>query len=66
MFPFPLKDNPTAIVRISVKSVLLVLDILAVALRLWARRIKRNSLAFNDYAILFALVGSLAPKDDSR
>ena len=56
MYTFPLKDNPKGLASVSEETVLLALDFLAVGLRIWARRIRRRSLAFNDYAIIFALV----------
>lgn len=36
----------------------LVLPVIFVALRVWARRLKRVRLCFNDYAIFLALVSS--------
>ena len=39
--------------------IFLVLPPIFVALRLWARRLKRTSLCFNDYAIIFAMVSTL-------
>lgn len=56
MFIFPIKDNPKGLARVSVESVFLALDFIAIALRLWASRLKRKSLAINDYAIFIALV----------
>lgn len=50
----PLNKWATAIV--SSWLIFGVMATVAVALRLWARRIKKMSLAFNDYAIILALV----------
>lgn len=51
-----LQENNHGTQRIIVEAVFLALDYVAVGLRLWARRLKRKSLEFNDYAILTALV----------
>ena len=56
MITFPLKDNPRAAARIGVETFFIALDFVFVGLRLWARRIKRKSLGFNDYTIVAALV----------
>lgn len=53
------QENTHGTQRIIVEVVFLALDFIAVGLRLWARRLKRRSLEFNDYAILAALVLAL-------
>ena len=40
-------------------AIFIPLDILAVALRLWARRIKKTSLKLCDYLIIIALVRNI-------
>lgn len=45
-----------AVVIIVVDVLFIVLALVAVVLRTWARRIKGRTLAFNDYAIFSALV----------
>ena len=48
--------GPGALKLLVVGLTCFVLAFLTVTLRLWARRIKRHCLYFNDYAILLALV----------
>ena len=44
--------------RLVVETIFMFLDFVVVGLRFWARRLKRKSLEFNDYAIAVALVSS--------
>lgn len=48
--------NSRGIALIVVESIAILLAIVAICLRIWARRIKRSVLCFNDYAVLVALV----------
>ncbi len=48
--------SPRAIKNIVLCVTFLVLAATAIALRIWARKIKGSFLCFNDYAILAALV----------
>jgi hypothetical protein len=54
------------ITLIIICAVFLVPAVAAVGLRIWARRIQRVPLCFNDYAILLALVCCLAPERNHR
>ncbi len=51
-----LQENPKGAERIAVETPFLLLAFVTVALRLWARKLKRRTLEFNDYAILVAMV----------
>jgi hypothetical protein len=48
--------NPRAVATISICAVFGLLAFTAIVFRLWARRLKKAVLCFNDYAILVALV----------
>ena len=48
--------NKWAIAIVSSWLIFGILATVAVVLRLWSRRIKKLSLAFNDYAMILALV----------
>ncbi|MCJ1239331.1 hypothetical protein MMC14_007325, partial [Varicellaria rhodocarpa] len=52
-------------VLVIVTSLFLALSTIVFALWLWARRIRRISLAFNDHALLGALVSKNSPYKDS-
>lgn len=48
------KEGTSAVV---VQIVFEILAIIAIALRIWSRRLKRKSFVLNDYAAIVALVG---------
>lgn len=50
--------NPRGVATISICVVFGLLAFAATSLRLWARRLKKTGLCFNDYAIFVALVSS--------
>lgn len=50
------QTNPKGAEWIAIETPFLLLALAAVALRLWARKLKRRTLEFNDYAILVAIV----------
>lgn len=50
------KDNPTRVTNVIVLSVFTVLALVALILRLWARRIQRNSWDLSDYCIIVGTV----------
>ena len=52
----PVAGNRQGITEIVIGTVFVALDILAVGLRFWSRRLKRRKLQFNDYTIIAALV----------
>lgn len=56
---FSFRGNPEGVKLLAVVVVFLTLAIIAVALRVWARRIKRAALQLNDYYIFLALVLAL-------
>ena len=49
-------DDPTRVAHVAVIAVFSFLAVLAVILRLWARRIQRMHLDLSDYLIIVALV----------
>lgn len=51
--------SPRAIKNVVLCVTFLLLAATAIALRIWARRIKGSVLCFNDYVILAALVGDI-------
>ena len=51
----PLWDSQLGISLIILSTIFESFSILAVVLRLYSRRLKRASLVFNDWAIIFAL-----------
>lgn len=65
MTPGLFSDDPTRIAHIIVLSVFSFLALLAVILRLWARKIQRMRLDLSDYLIIAALV-RIAPRDVLR
>ena len=52
----PLAGNIQGINEIVVGAVFITLDMIAVGLRLWCRRLKNKKLQINDYTIIAALV----------
>lgn len=52
----PSTGDEQGVMLITVSAIFLALAILAVALRLWSVRLKKRSLAVNDYLIILALV----------
>ena len=50
------QTNPHGTMRIAVEAPFLVLSIIVICLRLYARKMKRRELEFNDYAIMVSLV----------
>lgn len=53
---FSFRGNPEGVKLLAVVVIFLTLAIIAVALRVWARTIKRAALQLNDYYIFLALV----------
>lgn len=51
-----LAGNPYGIAMVICGSGLLVFSVLAVGLRIWARRLKKRALVVNDWAVIAALV----------
>jgi branched-subunit amino acid transport protein len=60
-----LQTNPKGTEWIAVETPFLLLALVAVALRLWARKLKRRTLEFNDYAILVAIVRQFRPNPET-
>ena len=58
----PLSDpgNGRARALLGASILFLILPPIFVALRIWARRLKRTPLCFNDYAIIVALVSTFS------
>jgi hypothetical protein len=56
----PISGNPRGAKLVIVETIFIFLDILAVLGRLWARRIQRKSLEFNDWSIIVALIIMIA------
>jgi hypothetical protein len=50
------EGNSQGVMVVAVSAIFEAFAITAVALRMWSRRLKKASLAANDYAILLALV----------
>ena len=55
----PSSGDEQGVMLVSVSAVFLGLAVLAVALRVWSRHLKKRSLNPNDYLILLALVWTL-------
>ena len=51
------KNNPSRVADVAVLAIFMVLALTAVILRLWARRIQRNTWDTSDYCILGGMVG---------
>ena len=56
----PISGNSRGAKLVIIETIFIFLDILAVAGRLWSRRIQRKSLEFNDWSIIVALVIMIA------
>lgn len=56
-------DNPYGIAIVVWSCILIPTCILAVGLRLWARRLKQKTLVSNDWTIIAALVGRIIIQD---
>ena len=52
----PTKGDGEGVMLVAVTSAFLALALVAVALRVWSRRLKRTALVTNDYLVLLALV----------
>jgi hypothetical protein len=52
----PLPRNPTGIAVLSVSSVGIFIDFIAIGLRFWSRKLKRKGLDIGDYLIVIAWV----------
>ena len=57
MEPTPFSQDPTRVMHVAVLSVFSFLALVAVILRLWARKIRRKEWEANDYLIIVGLVG---------
>ena len=57
MAPTPFSQDPTRIMHVAVLSVFSFIALLAVILRLWARKLSKNVWEANDYLIILGLVG---------
>ena len=57
--PIPATGDSLGIAVIAIDAVFLTLAAVALALRLWSRRINGQSLCLNDYAVLLAWVYTL-------
>ena len=53
----PLTGNSLGITVVVLDSVFLSLAVVAISLRIWSRRMNKQTLCFNDYAIVLAWVG---------
>lgn len=55
-----MSSNPRGATLVIVETIFIALDILAVAGRLWSRRIQNKALEFNDWSIIVALIIMIA------
>ena len=60
MAPLSHAGNGRARALLGAYVLFLILPAIFVTLRIWARRLKRTPLCFNDYAIILALVSTLS------
>ena len=56
MAGLPSKGDGQGVMLIALSAIFLALALIAVALRLWSRRLMRAQLALNDYLVLLAMV----------
>lgn len=57
MAPMPLSQDPVRVTHVAVLSVFSFVAVVAVVLRLWARKLSKNLWEANDYLVIVGLVG---------
>ena len=57
MAPTPFSQDPTRVMHVAVLSVFSFVALVAVVLRLWARKLNKNVWEANDYLVIVGLVG---------
>ena len=62
----PFSQDPTRVVHVAILSVFSFLALVAVILRLWARKIQRHKWEANDYLIIVGLVGVAPFRTDNK